>query len=79
MPINRPTGGMYQPYIYNQHNCERGLFNHRGGGWIIYPRIISTGSRVPTGHTMLLRRLINVIDVHSTLLQRRVTSGSVAR
>ena len=33
----------------------------------------------PTGHTPLLRRLINVIDVDSTLLQRRVTSGSVAR
>ena len=52
-PTNRHTGGIYQPYIYNQNNClERGLFNHRGGGWIIYPRIISThrGSPVGTRH-----------------------------
>ena len=34
---------------------------------------------MPTGHTTLLRRWINIIDVNSTLQQRREPSGCRVR
>ena len=60
MTTNRPTGGMYQPYIYNQHiTVKRGGYSitGRGWGWIIYRRIISIGR----GSLLGTRRLFNVI------------------
>ena len=54
MPANKPTAGMYACRLLSNHifikniTVKKGvLFNLRGGGgWIIYPRIISNGLKI---------------------------------
>ena len=70
---------LYRKAIHLFVSQELGkLFSSKKGKRIVFVLWKSIRKpTVPTGHTMMLRRCINIIDVDSTSQQRRMPSGEV--
>ena len=67
----------YQVWIKHDHWYAKEMVDK--SSYILYTDVVIPGRKIPTGHTTLLRRWINVINVDSSSQQRRVPGGYFAR